>query len=104
MSNTEITIPYLDVGDVGWSMMRLPTDEYDRRRNQLVDRVYENQGVDVGACPEAWRDGPLMRWCWLILHVNGIEHDPAKQQPLITFGIDFSFADADIRSFIWAVS
>lgn len=101
-----ITVPHLAVGpDLGFTLMRLDSDEYDRRRNQLVDRCYADHEIDVDACPPAWRqNGPLQRWCWLILHVNDIDHNPDEAQPLIHFGIDFGFAPTSMREFIFAIS
>lgn len=103
--NDNITLPYLKLPEnLGWQLMRLEPDEYDRRRHQLVDRVYADNGVPVVACPPAWRDGPLRRWCWLLLHVNGLDYDPDDPKPLTHWGIDFGFAPTSVREWIWAIS
>lgn len=100
----QISVPYLDVGDLGWSLMRLGNEEYDRRRHDLVDRVFANCDVDTELCPDAWRTSPLQRWCWLLLHVNGLELDDTTPAPLIHWGIDMGLASSDVRAFVWAVS
>lgn len=100
----EITLPYIDVGDIGWSMMRLEDQTYTEKRNALVDKVYEHNDVDPELCPEAWAGAPLTRWCWLVLHVNDLEYDPEVQHPLTHWGIDIGFAGEGVRQFVWAVA
>lgn len=103
-TSTELNIPYLSVGDLGWQLMRLGVQQYDAKRNELVDRVFANCDVDPESVPEAWNGAPLTRWCWLVLTVNDLEPDPLVQKPLIHWGIDLGFAGEDLRNFIWAVS
>lgn len=103
-TSTELNIPYLAVGDIGWQLMRLNRREYDQRRNELVDRVFENSHVHPDTVPEAWRGAPLTRWCWLVLTINNLEPDPLVQRPLIHWGIDLGFAGEDLRQWIWAIS
>ena len=101
----EITLSYIDVPlDLGFQMMRLHPDEYDAKRDALVLKVFENNDVDPQACPPAWRTSALQQWCWLILHINGIEHDPEDPKPLVYYGIDMGFVSKDVNAFVWAIS
>lgn len=99
---TDITLPYLKVGDIGWQLMRLDTAAYDKARNDLVDKLYATNHADPA--PQAWSESPLTRWCWLVLEVNDLERDPAVHHPLTHWNIDLGFSSTEIREWIWAIS
>lgn len=102
-SSRPLTIPYVDVGkSYGWQLMRLEPDEYDAKRDALVDRLYEKH--QVAPAPPAWAESPMTRWCWLVLVVNGFNPDPEVHQNMLHFGIDLSWSPEDIRNFIWAIA
>ena len=101
---TTITVPCLNVPEnLGWDLMRLPQDEYESKRLDLVRRCYEQYEIPYDV-PEAWSDGPLTQWAWLVLVVNDLERDPETHHALTHWGIDFGFSSETVRRWIWAIS
>jgi hypothetical protein len=100
----QITIPCLQVPDgYGWQLMRLPDDEYETKRRELVAKCYAAYDVPYDV-PEAWDRGPLTAWAWLLLVVNDLDRDPDVQRPLTHWGIDFGFSSTVVRNWIWTIT
>ncbi len=100
MSDT-VTFPYLDLTDHDLAATLLLTDD---QKWTLVDRLLAQHDHDRSDVPAAWGDAPLAAWCWLVLVVNDIEHDPHQHQPLTHWGIDLGFAGTALRRWIWAIA
>jgi hypothetical protein len=47
---------------------------------------------------------PLSAWCWLVLEINGIDHDPEVFAPLDTFGIPVGATPREVRHFAFALA
>ena len=105
METLDITMPYLNVPkDAGFDIMRLPQDEYDAKRIELVSKCYATTDVDFDSVPILWMESPLTAWCWLVLTVNDLDPDPLVHKSLLHWGIDLSFASNKLNCWIWAIS
>jgi hypothetical protein len=96
---TDISLPYLNIND---DVSLFMADKEQRFR--LVGKVFENEGHTLDEVPEAWKDGPLSAWCWLVLTINNIEFDPEDKKPLVAYGIDLGFSSADIRRWTFTIA
>lgn len=100
MSDT-LTFPYLDLTDQDIAATLLLTDNH---KWTLVDRLLTQHDHARDDVPAGWADTPLAAWCWLVLDVNQIDHDPDHHHPLTHWGIDLSLASTALRRWIWAIA
>jgi hypothetical protein len=96
-----LNVPYLDLSHHDMGALTL-LDE-DTKWN-LVTRLLAEHGHQRDDVPEVWATHPLAAWCWLVLAINGIDHDPDDHRPLIHYGIDLGFSSEDVRRWIWTIS
>lgn len=96
-----VTLPFRRFSDEEHATLFMASEE---QRIKLIQPLFDDAGLSQDDIPEAWRRGPLSRWCWLVLMVNEIEFDPLVQYPLVHFGIDLGFSSTEIRQWVFTLA
>jgi hypothetical protein len=89
----------VDAERLAWSI-----ESTDEERWDWIAPVFDAVKVPLAAVPEAWKEDPLSAWCWLVLEINGIDHDPEVFAPLDTFGIPVGATPREVRHFAFALA
>lgn len=91
-----ISMPHLTGGSVGDLMAST------QQRLDVLAGLFESNGHSYDELPPAYAAaGPLARWCWLVLTINGIEVESkpdGSYYPLTHYGIDFLFAPTSLSA------
>jgi hypothetical protein len=101
MTASTVTLPVLDLSSLDFGAVTMLSSD---QRWRLVDRLLADHGYGRDDVPLAWSDHPLQAWCWLVLVVNGLEHDDDDPRPLVHYGLDLGFSSSMVRTFVWALA
>jgi hypothetical protein len=95
---TTITLPYRDLSYVPAHLTFTATAEV---RFDVLGKVFEDHDRSLDEVPEAWKDGPLRAWCWLVLTLNDIDFEDDNPKPLVSYGIDLMWASREVNAWVF---